>query len=394
MSLEEPRPAVERLVAMLPTVSTEHVDLAEAGGRVLAEGIVADRPSPSADVTAMDGYAVATADTPGELPVSAEASIGRAPPALDRGTAVRVFTGAPIPPGADAVVKREDVVEKSASNVVDGPIDVGRHIRYEGENLAAGEEVVAGGVEIETTVAAALATFGVDRPKVFRRVGVGTIATGDEVLAPSDQPTPWQLRDSNTSAITVAAGSNRWVELVAAERRVDNKELLTKSLTAMLEQCDVVFLSGGVSMGNYDFVPEVISGIGGEIVFHRLRQRPGKPLLGALGPQGQAIIGLPGNPVSVMVTAHRWGSMVLRKLAGFSAVAPPVPSVLLADDDGATIDLWWHRLVTIDGDGLAHLVPSRGSGDLVSAARSSGFIVVPPQLGGQGPWPYYGWTAS
>ena len=393
MSPEEPAPAVQRLLARLSPVSAEAVPLADAAGRVLAEPVVADRPSPAADVTAMDGYAVRLADIPGELSIAAEVAIGEAPPQFVAGSAMRIFTGAPVPADADAVIKREDVTERDGSIVVpDGlAVESGQHLRRRGENLSEGETVVAAGVTIDATVSSALATFGVTEPAVHRKVAVGTIATGDEVLPPSSTPTPWQLRDSNTSAVATQFGGWSWVELAGADRRVDNKDLLTKSLGAMLDRCDAVVLSGGVSMGDYDFVPDAIAEVGGEIVFHRLRQRPGKPLLGAIGPDGQLILGLPGNPVSVMVTARRWGAMGLRTLAGLKEPDPAVTAVELVEPDGATIDLWWHRLVTIT-DGKAHLVPSMGSGDLVSAARSHGFVVIPPNEGGAGPWPYYPWT--
>ncbi|MDH3730487.1 MAG: molybdopterin molybdotransferase MoeA [Acidimicrobiia bacterium] len=396
MTLEDPRTAVARLVERLSPVSTESIALEQSGGRVLAAAISSDRPSPAADVTAMDGYAVRTEDATGELPISAEVTIGQAPPPMEPGTAMRIFTGGAVPAGADAVLKREDVEERAASIFI-GPdvfVEAGLHVRYKGENLPQGHQVVDAGVEIDATVVAALATFGATEPTVHRRVHVGTIATGDEVLAPSETPTDFQLRDSNTSAVSVLAGSKPWVDLVASERRVDNRDLLTKTLGELVDRCDAVFLTGGVSMGDYDFVPDVIADIGGEIVFHRLRQKPGKPLLGAIGPSGQTILGLPGNPVSVMVTARRWGLQALRKLAGLREVDPPAPAVLLTNDDGESIDLWWHRLVTIDRGGGASLVPTMGSGDLVSAARSDGFVVLPPGESGPGPWPFYRWDPS
>jgi molybdopterin molybdotransferase len=396
MRVEDPAPAIRRLLDRLRPVDVETVGLGRAHGRVLAQPIVTDRPSPAADVTAMDGYAVRLADLPGEVPVGGEVAIGHAPPPLPPGAAMRVFTGAAVPGEADAVIKREDVTERDGSIVVPDAFEVlsGQHIRRRGENLDAGQTVVEPGVGVDAPVAAALATFGITSPEVFRRVRVGMVATGDEVLDPADDPSPFQLRDSNTSAVTAMFGPFPWVEMAAAERRVDNLEMLTKTLAAQLETCDAVFLSGGVSMGDYDFVPEAIEAIGGEIVFHRLRQRPGKPLLGAVAPGGKPIMGLPGNPVSVMVTARRYGLAALRALGGFADPDPPVPAVELADDDGATLDLWWHRLVRLDDEGRGRLVPSQGSGDMVSAARSHGFVVVPPGRGGPGPWPFYGWGGS
>ena len=130
---------------------------------------------------------------------------------------------------------------------------------------------------------------------------------------------------------------------------------------------------------------------GREIVFHKLNQRPGKPLLGAIGPRGQLVLGLPGNPMSVMVTARAIAAPLLRRLAGHAQPAPPRPAVTLAEHDGKTINLWWHRPVRLTADGQAQLIPTRGSGDLVSMARSDGFIQLPPNANTQGPWPFYRW---
>ncbi len=160
----------------------------------------------------------------------------------------------------------------------------------------------------------------------------------------------------------------------------------------MLDACDAVVLTGGVSMGDYDHVPAAVEAVGGRTVFHKLALRPGKPMLGAVGPRGQAILGLPGNPVSVMVTVRRLGIAALRRLAGFAKVDPPLPMVSLQEASTKPLHLWWYRPVRLLADGKAELVHSMGSGDLVSAARSDGFIELPPHAQGEGPWPFYTWA--
>lgn len=391
--LEEPAAALARLLDLLKPVSTEHVDMADAFGRVLGHEVVADRPSPSVAVTAMDGFAVRLADLPGVLPVAGEVAIGQQPPELPAGATVRIFTGGAVPADAEAVIKREDVVENGDSIEVPAGLAVepGQHIRRAGENLQEGELVLEGGVAVDSAVAAALSTFGFTRPFVHHRVGVGIIVTGDEVLPPDSVPTPWQLRDSNGASLAALVASVPWAEVITTVRQVDKPDLLYDELEEALDRCHVVLITGGVSMGDYDFVPDVVARAGADIVFHGLSQRPGKPMLGAVGPEGQAILGLPGNPVSVMATARRLGVPVLRKLAGFSRPDPPPPEARLADPDDQNIDLWWNRLVRMVEPGVAELVPTRGSGDLVSAARSDGFVVIPPGRHGPGPWPYYGW---
>jgi molybdopterin molybdotransferase len=160
-----------------------------------------------------------------------------------------------------------------------------------------------------------------------------------------------------------------------------------------LAWCDAVLLTGGVSAGQYDFVPDVIAAIGGETIFHRLPLRPGAPVFGAVGPKGQAILGLPGNPVSVLVTARRLAWFALMRLAGFAEPRPRVPVVGLSNVDGKSLKDWWCRMVRLTGAGQAELVPTRGSGDVVSMGRSDGFVEVPPETTGAGPWPFYSWES-
>jgi molybdopterin molybdotransferase len=229
---------------------------------------------------------------------------------------------------------------------------------------------------------------------VYRPVRVGILTTGDEVLPPEATPSPWQLRDSNGPALESLVSSLRWATLVSRSSALDDPEQLQKAFESLAAEADAVILTGGVSMGDYDYIPDVLRAAGVEIIFHRLAQRPGKPMLGAVARDGQAVLALPGNPVSVMVTARRLGLVALRQVAGFAEPDPPPATAVIDEPDDQVVDLWWHRLVAITAAGEASLVPSRGSGDLVSAARSDGFVEIPPKEPGPGPWPYYPWTAS
>ncbi len=144
-------------------------------------------------------------------------------------------------------------------------------------------------------------------------------------------------------------------------------------------------------MGDYDFVPEAILQSGGKIIFHRLPIRPGRPILGATGPNGQLVIGLPGNPVSVAVTAKKFAMPLLQKIGGFSKEAPSLFSLKILNPDSQLLDLIWYRLVKLVGEGNAELLDSRGSGDLVSLSMSDGFVEVPAGQSGAGPWKYFSW---
>jgi molybdopterin biosynthesis enzyme len=143
-------------------------------------------------------------------------------------------------------------------------------------------------------------------------------------------------------------------------------------------------------MGDRDFVPRALEILGAAVVFHRLPQRPGRPVLGALLADGKPVLALPGNPLSVLVTARRIATPVLSRLAGLVQALPP-PSVTLDASDVRALDLWWHRLVRLTGPGRASLVEAASSGDFVAGARSAGFVETPPGATGTGPWPFYAW---
>lgn len=395
MTLTEPENAVAALVERLTPVDCECVALDAAMGRVLADPVMADRDSPPRDVSSMDGYAVRLQDLhPTRLPIAGEIPIGTAPPQMVPGHAWRIVTGACVPDDAEAVVRREDTEESDdwiRLTVDPRSIPSGQFIRRRGENVRAGAQLLDGGGVITPAVVAALASFGCTHPRVRRRVSVGLLTTGDELVAPGDAPPPWKIRDANGPVLRGLFGQVPWLNLVHADTAADSLETLESTLGQLLDSCDAIVATGGVSMGNRDFVPAAVARVGGQTVFHKLRQRPGKPMLGAVGPNGQALLGLPGNPMSVMVTARRFAYAVLRRLGGFVPNHHPNPVVTVRNPDQERLDLWWHRPVRLVSDGEAVLVSSRGSGDIAAAARSDGFVCFPPGAAGRGPWPYWTW---
>jgi molybdopterin molybdotransferase len=426
--IDSPAAAIEALCAHISIVEAEEAPLDEAFGRALATPVVADRPSPAADVSAMDGYAVDTS-VPGRrdaeggsvYPVAFEVQIGQDPGELLPGACARIVTGAAIPRGADAVVRREDTEEAPDSIRIRAGVEVrpGANIRRRGENCAAGAAILEAGAEITAPVAAALAAFGAARVSVRRPLRLAILITGDELRPLGEPITEFQLRDSNgpTVAAMFAAARGAWIGAVERARAPDDPVAIRDALGAMLERADAAIITGGVSMGDHDHVPDVVRSLGAEVLFHKLPQRPGKPMLGALL-EGRPILALPGNPVSVMVTARRIAMPVLRRLAGF-APDPAPPVVTLTNDDGKSLNLWWRRPVRLGGAGtgganpsgattsgaglqpagdgargvgLASLITSKGSGDIPAAAGSDGFVEIPPGQGGAGPWAFFGWT--
>lgn len=406
-AFNSPGAAVAGMLAARPdgeAPASEQVSLADACGRILAADVLADRDSPPFDYSALDGYAVRSADLRSlhadkhALPVVGDARIGERPPHLpaftsDGPLAMRVATGAPMPTGADAVLRREDVTEHgspvssiSITRAVIAGVRAGDAIRLRAENARAGTVVVPAGTIINPGAVGTMAAVGCTRPRVHARVRVALITTGDEVT-PIDTPASalgdFQIRNSNGPALCALLASRPWLTSTTYRHVRDDDRTLTDALHAATGAADAVILTGGVSMGHRDPVRGVVETLGARMVFHGLPQRPGKPMLGAwLERRGLApapIFGLPGNPVSALVTCTRIALPVLAACAGVRhAHTPTAARIAIANPDHKTLDLWWHRLVRRRADGLAELVDVRGSGDIVAAGLSSGFVEVPP----------------
>lgn len=391
---DSPEGALVALLEQIQPVGTERVTWSDAVGRVLAEPLLSDRDNPPCDVSAMDGYAVRLRDlNAGPLSIAGDVPIGSAPPELPAGMVLRMVTGAAVPPGAEAVIPREDVQEMPDCITLRNPqVPSGQHIRRRGENLPAGQVAVPAGSLLHAPLLAAVASFGAAQLCVHRKVRVGVLVTGDELLPIDSAPQPWQIRDSNgPTLLALLAGCPR-VAIQTQTHAPDVEDCLKERLGRILDQCDLVLLTGGVSMGNRDHVPAAVQALGSRIIFHKLPVRPGKPVLGAIGPTGQVILGLPGNPVSVMTTACRIAGPALRHLSGVDRTrAEGCGSLAIVNPDALAISMWWSRLVQTTGPGTGQLLPNRGSGDIVAAARSDGFVEIPPGQSGAGPWPFYRW---
>ncbi|MEL6105575.1 MAG: molybdopterin molybdotransferase MoeA, partial [Planctomycetota bacterium] len=383
-AFDDPQDALLALGGRLAVVS-ETQKASDPLGRVLAAPMLADRDSPAADVSAMDGYAIRMQDLQQDMaiPVRGESKAGSPPPSMETGSAVRIFTGAIVPEFAEAVIKREDTEESATEirfrEVALQTTTAGIHIRRAGENAKAGSEVLPSGTLVTPAAMAALANFGATRPTVYRPVRVAVFTTGDEVLDPSVASLqPWQLRNSNRYSVeSVVRRGAAFVEVAAGDGHLpDNRPALQSALAAAIEGCDAIVLTGGVSKGDYDYVPECIAAVGGETVFHGLPIRPGKPILGAATKDGKLILGLPGNPVSATINADRFLLPLLRKIGGKDRwhVAPPV--VELSEPPAKPIPLHTMQLVELKESGRATLIASKGSGDLVALAKSDGYVNV------------------
>jgi molybdopterin molybdotransferase len=251
---------------------------------------------------------------------------------------------------------------------------------------------VDAGWPISPTIAGAIASFGRTEVAVRHRVRVGVIVTGDEVVGAGDAPTPFQIRDSHASALRAMLGGVPWIDLVAVGRVHDDPEALMQTAFTLLPRVDALFLTAGVSVGPRDLVPGVLVSLDVETLFRGVAQRPGRPTLGAIGPQGQLVMGLPGNPLSVFVAARRIAAPALAHMAGLGADALAPTLVRIDQGDDKTIDVYWHRPVRLGADGTAALARITSSGDFAGAAPTDGFVQVPPRTHAAGLFPYYPWA--
>lgn len=389
--------AAALLSAHIRPVETEAIPYLDATLRILAQPITLDRPSPACDVSAMDGYAIRLADRAHTtLPIAGEVRPGLPAPPLTLHSALRIFTGAMIPSGADAVIPREHLHE--AADHIRIPDDLtltpGQHIRRRAENAQEGATVAAPGRLLTPPRLAAAASSGHTTLTVHLRIRVGILTTGNEVLRAHDHPEPWQLRDGNGPALHAMLAPHPWLDPLPPRHTNDDPHAMRDALAALINESDAVILSGGVSAGDHDHVPRTIRELGCSTLFHKLPIRPGKPVLGAVTTDGKPILGLPGNPVSTMVAARLLAVPALRARAGFAHHTTPRPLVELEEETPAPAALTWYPLVRLTHDGGAHLITAKGSGDWIAAASSDGFIEVPPGEPVRGRRPFTPWSIA
>ncbi len=313
--------ALAQLLDGAKVLDSEIVDLSAAHGRILAADVAARLTQPPFSASAMDGYAVRYADLPGPWRVIGESAAGRGfGGVVEAGTAVRIFTGAPLPAGADTIVVQEEIarVGEVASLTGEGPPQLGAHVRVAGQDFAAGAPLLHAGDQLTPPRLGLLAASGHAAVDVVRRPRVCLIATGDELVPPGATPGPDQIISSNPAmlaALFASAGAVVHDPGIIPDRR----EALASALQSA--DADIIITIGGASVGDHDLVVPVLRDLGADIDFWKIAMRPGKPMLaGRLG--AARVIGLPGNPVSAYVCALLFAVPLIARLGGRNANLP------------------------------------------------------------------------
>ncbi len=372
--------AIEKILfSASPVAQTETVDILNALNRVLAEDLLSTLDVPGYDNSAMDGYAVHSADcqiSGQSLPVSQRIAAGQVGSVLEIGTAARIFTGAPIPEGADAVVMQELCVAKNNKVVINTAVQAGSNVRRAGEDIKNGGVVLTAGKRLRAQDLGLLASVGLAQCTVKRKLKVAIFFTGDEIVAPGNALSPGQIYNSNRYTLTglLQAMNCELVDLGIVPDTLDATLTVLKQAAA---SADLVITSGGVSVGEEDYVRIALEQLG-KLSMWRIAMKPGKPV--AFGTVDNTLfMGLPGNPVSVFVTFLIFARGLILKLQGTEDYTLKATSVI-ADFDWRKVDRQEYlrvKLVQKDQKILAQLYPHQGSGVLSSASWADGLVEVP-----------------
>lgn len=366
---------------------TETVSLTDAAGRVLREGVRADRDFPPFNRVAMDGIVIRFADyKAGQRTFYIEGTqlAGQPQQTVSQvGSCLEIMTGAMLPIGADTVIRYEDVnLTDSQATITIEDVQPGQHIHPQATDRRAGDELLTSGTWLGPSELAVAASVGQTALTVTALPRVALISTGDELVDVGDAPLPYQIRRSNTYMLRTALAT---LGIAATLHHIiDDEAVLTSALATLLAENDVLILSGGVSAGKADFVPSVLAQIGVQKQFHKIEQRPGKPLWFGTKEEKdkqKAVFGLPGNPVSTILCAYRYVLPYLRTSLGLPAAPTRYAQLATPVVFNPAITYFLPVRLTSEPDGrtLAHPLPGSGSADFANLLAADAFMELPAE---------------
>ncbi len=377
----DPDTALQLVLDAAAPLDPVTVSICEAAGFVLAEPIVSDREYPPFPRAMMDGYAVRVADAGQTIPVVGEVAAGRiANSPLRSHEAVEIMTGAPCPDGTEAVVQKE-MVERTGDRVtLPADIVAGKNIAPSGSECTRENAVLRAGNVLTPLAIATAATFGSSKVSVVPRPSLAIITTGDELVPIDAIPGPAQIRNSNGVMLATMARNNGMTRIVETHAG-DTPQSLTQCLK-QAKDADIVLLSGAVSAGKYDSVPDALTAYGARTVFHKVTQRPGKPLLFATRDH-QLFFGLPGNPLSCHLGFHRYVTPAVRKMSGHDGLRPVLTGTLTETMVVKGTRTVFQLAIARYESNEWYVVPckGRGSADIYTAVGANAMIRFEPDSG-------------
>lgn len=372
--------ARDAILAAMPILDAESIPTNLSTGRVLRQVVVAERDQPPFDRVMMDGIAIAHGafhEGARRFPIQATQAAGDERQVLEDGKCIEIMTGAALPENADCIVPVERIVTREGVATIesDYAAEPRQFIHPRGSDHRVGARLLSEGRRISPMDIAVINSCGLDSVDVSRLPAIRVISTGNELVAAGQPIEPHQIRLSNGPAVIGMLQQHGYADC-SHDHLVDDRDLLKRRIGEHLEAADVLVLSGGVSMGKADFVPDVLKSLGVDVVFHRISQRPGKPMWFGTGPRGQAVFALPGNPVSTLVCCRHYVIPALRHASGLAPRAPEFAA--LAQDVTFKPDLTCFlpvRLVSnTTGQVLAMPVHTNTSGDFAALSATDGYV--------------------
>jgi molybdopterin molybdotransferase len=387
--------SIRERVTLLPAQFEPLVNLV---GAVLREPIVATRDQPPFDRVTMDGIAIASHSGRREFRIAGTQAAGAAQKVLAAQDACfEVMTGAALPMGCDCVIPVERITIADGSARLQDDVEpvAGMNVHRRGLDCTAGSTVLEPGTRLGPPEVAVIASAGFARAEVTRTPRIMIISTGDELIEPGAPVNDAQIYRSNVYAVHAALRRRGFTEL-AQDHLPDDLNTLRVRLAAHLQAHDVLILSGGVSMGKFDYVPQVLTELGVNVAFHKIAQRPGKPMWFGVGPDGQAVYALPGNPVSTLVCLTRYVFPGLMAAMGGAAESVDAVSLTAAVQVKINLTTFLPVRLHVQADGLVQAAPhpTQGSGDFTALLGADGFVELPPGpavISSGVAVPFYGW---
>lgn len=372
--------ALDRILAAMQALPAETVELTAAAGRVLRQAVTAERDQPPFDRVMMDGIAISHADFASgqrRFEIQCTQMAGDAAAELSPGQCIEIMTGASLPASADCVIPVERIAVKDGVATLEDDCEARarQFIHPRASDHAAGSQLLAPGKRIAAADIAVIASAGLAHVDVSRSPVVRVISTGNELVAAGAPIEPQQIRLSNGPAIQALLSQHGYADC-DHDHLVDERDVLRDRIERHLAEADVLILSGGVSMGKADFVPEVLADLGVEVNFHKISQRPGKPMWFGTAPGGKAVFALPGNPVSALVCCRQYVVPALSK-ASAADPRPPEFASLAADvtfEPALTCFQPVRLLSSAAGEVLAMPVKTNTSGDFTALSGTDGYV--------------------
>lgn len=372
--------ARDAILAAIPTSATEAVPVDKSTGRTLREGVCAERDQPPFDRVMMDGIAISYADFDNgarRFLIQATQAAGDPQLSLEAGKCIEIMTGASLPKGTDCVIpiERIEIIDGGADIEADYVAEQHQFVHPRGSDHEQGTELLASGIRISPMDIATINSCGLTEIVVSKMPVIRVISTGNELVAPGQAIEAHQIRLSNGPAL-VAMLEARGFDRCQHDHLVDEPDLLRDRIAAHLDEADVLVLSGGVSMGKADYVPQVLDELGVKIVFHKISQRPGKPMWFGTGPGKQLVFALPGNPVSALVCCRQYVIPALAAAAGLREQQPEFATLAQAVTfrPKLTCFLPVKLISNVGGQVLAMPVHTNTSGDFAALSGTDGYV--------------------